>query len=918
MTQDKSAGVRLLAEFDALYPEAASPEERIETIYRFVANYNLHKGALARYEKLTSWIGDACWAARLGRRQGFRAAILSYLWMRRLRVSSFDPAFYAMQLLGTPWTRLDPVRHYVLFGAADDFDPAPGFSTAFYQMAYDDVRRSGVNPFYHYLKYGRHEGRRIEPSDRVRAFMQALVQRSAAHEMEGDDLDIISALGSLATPAIEDNGMRAWPLRERPRHFAGFDLYDVRPDDVVISESERGATFFNSHRLLTQTPSWRTAVASLNAAGSHRTVYEKPDVSIIIPVYGQLAYTLNCLDSLLAHSSRYSFEVIVGDDASPDESEHWLRQLEGIVYRRSDVNGGFIANCNQSAGLAKGRYIVFLNNDTRICSEWLDQLIGTFEQFAGAGLAGSKLFYPDGSLQEAGGIVWQDGSAWNYGRNDDPNRPRYCYAREVDYISGAAIAVESDVWRNLGGFDTFYSPAYYEDTDLAFRVRQAGLKVVMQPRSRVIHYEGKTSGVDTASGAKAYQLINHQKFYERWAQSLKSHRPNGEKPWLEKERNRSRRVLIVDASTPTWGTDAGSAATINLIRQYQALGFKVSFVPEDNFLFQSQATGFLQGMGVECLYAPYETTMSGILKRYGSLLDVVHLIRPAVAAKTIDRVRRFAPEARVVYLNADLHYLRMERQAAIEGNSDLQAQAMEMKTREIELAQKVDVNLVHSTVEEALLSIEGVAASRIVYYPLIETAKIAPAKAKGRGDIMFLGGYNHPPNLDAAEWLCDMIWPLLATKLPQARLLLVGANPPSALLARASDRVIVTGVVDDLAPWFERTRVFIAPLRYGAGAKGKVLAALAHGVPVVATDIAAEGMPLQPGKDIHIANSTESLVEETLRIYGLGKAPWENASRACQAYVDAGHRFAVGLGALSKALNAAGLPVEARDHVRPI
>lgn len=906
-----------MSEHEALYPDAASPEDRIGAAYHFVVNYSLHKEERTLREKLTSWIGDAFWSVRLGRRQGMRAAVMAYLSMRRLRGSHFDRAFYAMQLQGTQWARLDPARHYVLFGTGDNFDPAPGFSTAFYLTAYSDVQRSGANPFVHYLKYGRHEGRRVEPSDKIRFFMQALARSAGGLDAARSELDLISALDTMATPAIEESSIHVWPLRKQPRLAGNLGLYDVRPDDVVVTESECGTAFLNSHRLLTHAPSWRTGLAAINAVRSTADLPAKPDVSIIIPVYGQLAYTLNCLDSLLRHSSRYSFEIIVGDDASPDESEAWLRQVEGIVYKRFNVNGGFIANCNQSAELARGRYIVLLNNDARVCEGWLDQLIGSFEQLPDVGMAGSKLFYPDGSLQEAGGIVWQDGSAWNYGRNDDPNRPRYSYARDVDYVSGAAIAMEAKLWRELGGFDSYYSPAYYEDTDLAFRVRQAGLRVVMQPLSRVIHYEGKTSGTDTASGAKVYQVVNHQKFYDRWSETLKGHRPNGEMPWLEKERACKGHVLIIDATTPTRSTDAGSTATINLIRQYQALGFKVSFVPEDNFLFQPDATGFLQSIGVECLYAPYETSVSRLLRRYGSLLDIIHLIRPAVAGKSIDLVRRLTPDARVLYLNADLHYLRMERQAAVEASREVESLAAEMKIRELELAKTVDVNLVHSTAEQGLLAAEGVESSRIVYYPLIETARVPPAEDTQRTDIMFLGGYGHPPNLDAAAWLCDTIWPGIAEALPQARLLLVGANPPPALRARACDRIIVTGLVEDLEPWFARTRVFIAPLRYGAGAKGKVLAAMAYGVPVVATDIAAEGMPFQAGENIFIANTAETLTAETLRIYSLCKKDWEKAARAAQAYVDAGHRFDAGLGALRTALDAAGVSLETQEGVQP-
>ena len=898
----QSAGARLMHAFLALPKAADAPEDQVEALYRFVARYRLAQKSNGLGDGLRNWIGDAAWALRMARRQGLRVASMAYMAMRYLRRSPFDEAFYALQLQETPWANLSPVRHYVLFGVADYLDPAPGFNTGYYLLAHDDVRRSGVNPFVHYLKYGRHEQRHVEPSARVDFFIRSIAQKyDVSGEMTQDEFDLPSALEAMATPKIEGVETLAWPCRDKKMKRGDLKPYDVRPDDTVIAQADLAEAFLSAHGLLTDKPQWEAATAAVCAAGRDRPVRQRaPDVSIIIPVYGQLAYTLNCLDGLLRHRSRYSFEIIVGDDASLDESAQWLGRIDRVTYQRHPVNEGFIANCNATAKLAEGRFIVFLNNDTRVCEGWLDHLIDTFETFPETGLVGSKLFYPDGVLQEAGGIVWQDGSAWNYGRNDDPNRPRYSYARDVDYVSGAAIALPHALWRQLDGFDSLYAPAYYEDTDLAFRVRQAGLKVVMQPLSRLIHYEGRTSGTDPATGAKAYQVVNGLKFSERWAEVLKHHRPNGDMPWLEKERDKTRRVLIIDATTPTRSTDAGSAATIALMKQYQALGFKVSFVPEDNFLFQPVATGYLQSIGIECLYAPYEASMSRLLLRYSELFEIVHLIRPGIAARNLELIRRLAPDAKILYLNADLHYLRMERQAAVEKNADLLALSQEMKAREIALAGAVDANLVHSTSEKSLLEAEGV-TTPIIYYPLTEKVVASPP-SQTRTDIMFLGGYNHPPNLDAALWLLDELWPPLAAHLPQARLLLVGANPPPALLARADSRILVTGLVDELAPWFARSRVFIAPLRYGAGAKGKVLSAMAHGVPVVATAIAAEGMPFVPGKSIFLADTTDEIISETLGLYQLTDTAWQPVARAAQAYVGAEHNDQAGLNALKRAI----------------
>ncbi|PYL40519.1 MAG: glycosyl transferase, partial [Verrucomicrobia bacterium] len=167
-----------------------------------------------------------------------------------------------------------------------------------------------------------------------------------------------------------------------------------------------------------------------------------------------------------------------------------------------ETNSGFITSCNRGAEAARGKYLVFLNNDTIVRQGWLTALLDTFAQEQRAGIVGSKLLYPDGRLQEAGGIIWRDATGWNYGKFDDPQKPEYNYLRDVDYCSAAALMIPKSLFASVGCFDSRYTPAYYEDTDLAFKIRAAGYRVLYQPLSEVIHYEGATGGTDLSTGAK--------------------------------------------------------------------------------------------------------------------------------------------------------------------------------------------------------------------------------------------------------------------------------------------------------------------------------------------------------------------------------------------------------------------------------
>jgi GT2 family glycosyltransferase/glycosyltransferase involved in cell wall biosynthesis len=593
---------------------------------------------------------------------------------------------------------------------------------------------------------------------------------------------------------------------------------------------------------------------------------QSPLVSVVIPIYGQIDYTLRCLASIAANLPRDEFEVIIVDDCSTDNSAEILASIKGIRLIRNAQNQGFIRSCNTGAAVAHGEYLYFLNNDTQVTSGWMDALLLTFKELPGTGLAGSKLVYPDGRLQEAGGIIWQDGSAWNFGRFQDPILPIYNYAREVDYCSGASIMVPKALFDELGGFDEHYLPAYCEDCDLALKIREKGYRVIYQPLSTVIHYEGVTSGTDTSQGTKAYQVENTKKLFERWKSHLQTHQPSGIDADNAKDRRATRRVLVIDHCTPTPDQDAGSVIIINLLLLLREMDFQVTFIPEDNFLYMQKYTDALQRAGIEVMYAPFVTSVDQHLKEFGERYNLAFLIRPMVVERHIRSIRKYCPQAKVLFHTVDLHFLRMSREAALHHDQAKQKAAVEMKQRELAAIRASDASIVVSHTELELLRLE-LPDAKIHILPLIMDMQGSNKPFSSRRDIVFVGGYQHRPNVDAVKYFVAEIMPLLRQHLPGVRFYVIGSKPPAEIQALASAEVIITGFVKDLSLVLDKMRISVAPLRYGAGIKGKIGSAMAVGLPVVATPLAAEGMSLTDGENILLEESPEKFADAVAKIY---------------------------------------------------
>jgi GT2 family glycosyltransferase/glycosyltransferase involved in cell wall biosynthesis len=639
----------------------------------------------------------------------------------------------------------------------------------------------------------------------------------------------------------------------------------------------------------------------------HFPIVDRPCVSIIIPVHNKYATTFHCLCSLLFARNLTSFEVILSDDGSSDVTSEELARHTGLTVVTHAEAEGFIGACKDGAAQARGEYVLFLNNDTEVTTGWLDELVGCFSTFDKVGAAASKLVYPDGRLQDAGGIIWKTGNPWNYGRRANPSEPRFAYSRDADYVSGAALITPRALWEEIGGFADDLRPAYFEDTWYSFAVRDKGFRTVYCATSKVYHFEGISNGrdVNTTTGLKRFQEINRPKFKRRWAKAFQGFGEEGKAPDLEKDRGVQGRVLFIDWQYPRPDMDAGSFAAVQEMRLARALGLKITFVPL-NLAYMGRYTEDLHRLGIETVHAPFALSLDNFLRARGGEFDAIYITRYNVAEMSLPAIKEHAPQAKILFCLADLHFLRELRMAVRSRDAEAEAAAFELREREIAVVRQSDVVLSYSTVEISILESLVGSSATIQLAPWVQDPCPDDTPFASREGLVFLGSFKHPPNLEAMQLFARDVLPSLRTQVPDLKLHVYGNGGKAALADIKEPALCPEGFAPSLKDMFARHRIFVAPLATGAGIKGKVISAMAHGIPTILSPAAAEGIGAVNEHSCLLATTKDEWLS-CIRRLNDDEALWTRISSNGIDLVADKFSFDEGLKVMSQAFEAVGM-----------
>lgn len=337
------------------------------------------------------------------------------------------------------------------------------------------------------------------------------------------------------------------------------------------------------------------------------------------------------------------------------------------------------------------------------------------------------------------------------------------------------------------------------------------------------------------------------------------------------------KILFIDHAYPKPDRDSGSIDTLNYITSLVDMGFSITFIASTEYFFNDEYRRNLEKNSVHCVDYYKFTSVEDFILKNGHKYDIFLLSRVHAGGNYFEYAKFVAPNSKFIFNTVDLHHIREDRDAKINNNKET-ASSVWTKNREFSLCRQSDATIVVSSTEKEILS-RHCPNAKIYFVPLLRKISGRTNEYQHRKDIAFVGNFNHKPNVDALIYFFNEIWPLVKEKQNNIRIIIIGPDAPDEILKFTNEDIIFLGHVKDLETALSNIRLTIAPLRFGAGAKGKVISSLACGVPCICTSLAVEGMDFIVNQDIIVADNINDFAFAIMDTYN-DKAKWNRFSDA--------------------------------------
>lgn len=621
-----------------------------------------------------------------------------------------------------------------------------------------------------------------------------------------------------------------------------------------------------------------------------------PLVSVVLVLFNKAHLTYTCLQHLqqLQHAN---LEVLIVDNYSTDQTAALLTRLEGRVkILRQSENLHFLRACNLAFDQLdpQARYVALVNNDALLGSASVTHALQVFARWPETGIVGGQILHLDGQLQEAGSVICSDGSCRGLGRRQSPWQPLVQMRRRVDYVSGCFLVIEAALLRQLGGFDSRFAPAYYEETDICVGSWKLGRPVVYEPRCLVRHVEFASAGQSSGQGQKeAQQLMraNQSRFHEKHANWLEQ-QPRAQAfqdlPAIDQACRRQShpiRVLWIDDKLPDPAQGAGFGRLHALITGLADLGCFITLFATD--ISQANAHpdrswhGFsadyeLHWGGAEALHQLLEERSGFYTHIVASRRHNQELLHSWLAARPADDARpQLIADVESLFSIREQSRKHLQRTQQIASAIDLlNGDAL---NAELAALTNFDQLWAVSQLEASLLDKHTQAKVHQVGHAFTTPAE--PPNFHTTGGLLFMGAMNYPglPNLDSLAWLADVVFPTLRQEgqldPDQAPLTLIGPYRKDLVqpLLKRLEVVWPTvhlGAVPQVEPILRSHRLLLAPTRFAAGLPHKVQHGIAMGVPVVTTDLISSQMGWSDGDGLLASNNPIKFAHLIAKLYG--------------------------------------------------